>query len=274
MTDRHLVSTHYDQAAAQEYARLTQSPLHQAEWLLTLDTIHAHVPSGGKVIDIGAGPGRYAEYLIRGMGCQVGLLDLSPVSLDLFRQRLEPGLQERVLFAQAACATDLGFVADESFDAALLLGPLYHLQDEQERLAALSEAYRVLRPGGYLIAAFLSPYPLFARLLRRDPDLLCDAEVVRQLAQGGSVELPTVSRLVEQYRCWPAQARALLAQGGFDVVGMRNLEGPSIFAEDSLREAFSSEQQREGWFHLLRETCENRDLLGATIHFLGVARKG
>ncbi|MDF2630940.1 MAG: Methyltransferase type 11 [Symbiobacteriaceae bacterium] len=272
MTDRHLVSAHYDQAAATEYARLTQTPLHQAEWLLTLDLIHRHVAPGAKVIDIGAGPGRYAEYLIRQMGCQVGVTDLSPVSVDRFRQRLAPELQEQVLFAQAGCATDLGWVADASFDAALLLGPLYHLQDEGERLAALSEARRVLRPGGYLFAAYLSPYPLFARLLRREPDLLCDADAVTDLARGGAVDLPNLSRLVEQYRCWPAQAQALMAQAGFSVVGLRNLEGPSIFAEDLLRE-LSTEAQREGWFHLLRETCENPDLLGATIHFLGVGRK-
>lgn len=274
MTDRHLVSTHYDQAAAQEYARLTQSPLHQAEWLLTLDLIHAFVPRGAKVIDIGAGPGRYSEYLVRQMDCQVGLVDLSPVSLELFRQRLEPGLLDRVLFAQAGCATDLGFVADESFDAALLMGPLYHLQEARERLAALSEARRVLRPGGYLLAAYLSPYPLFARLLHREPDLLCDTDVVKQLTQGGSVDLPNVSRLVEQFRCWPAQARVLMEQAGFSVVGMRNLEGPSIFAEDALREKLTTERQKQGWFQLLRETCENPDLLGATIHFLGVARRG
>lgn len=268
MTDRRRIAAHYDQSADLEYRRLTQSPLHESEWLLTLDLVDAYVASGSAVIDIGAGPGRYAEHLLRHKDCRVGLLDLSAASLDRFRERMEPALAERVLFARAGCATDLAGVPNESFDAALLLGPLYHLREESERRAAVDEARRVLQPGGYLFAAFLSPYPLLVRLLERDPDLLGDPGLIGQLAHGGAVEAPTVSRLVEQYRCWPAQARALMEQAGFRTLRMRSLEGVGALSEAEQRSALTTPQRKQGWFDLLRQTCDNPDLLGATIHFL------
>lgn len=273
MTNRDRIAAYYDQSADQEYRRLTQSPLHESEWLLTVDLVDTYLPPGSAVIDIGAGPGRYTEYLLRERNCRVGLVDLSPACVDRFRQRIEPGLGERVLFAQPACATDLACAADASFDGALLLGPFYHLREESERLAALAEARRVLKPGGFLFAAFLSPYPLLTRVLERDPDLLTDDALVSQLTRGGGVDAPSVSRLVEQFRCWPAQARSLMEQAGFTTVRMRNLEGVGALAEETQRRVLTTPERKEGWFRLLRQTCENPDLLGATIHYLYVGQK-
>lgn len=273
MTDRQRIAAHYDHAADREYQRLTQSPLHQSEGLLTLELIDTYIAPGADVIDIGAGPGRYAEYLLAARDCRVGLLDLSLASVEHFSRRIEPGLAERVLFARACCATDLVGVADESFDAALLLGPLYHLREESERLAAVQEACRVLRPGGYLFAAFLSPYPLLTRVLERDPDLLTDAPAVAQLAEGGALDLRSVSQLVEQYRCWPSQARVFMEGAGLRTVRLRNLEGVGALAEAVQRSVLTSPERQQGWFDLLRATCENPDLLGATIHFLYVGQR-
>ncbi|MFD5214814.1 methyltransferase domain-containing protein [Microbacterium sp. NPDC058345] len=54
--------------------------------------------------------------------------------------------------ASVADARELPF-ADAAFDAALLLGPLYHLASSTDRRAALREAHRVVRTGGHVLAA-------------------------------------------------------------------------------------------------------------------------
>lgn len=271
MTDRTTVSRYYDERAAQEYCRLEQSPLHQAEWLLTIDLVNQYIAPGATVLDIGAGPGRYSEYLLKERGCLVGLVDLSPACVQAFQDRVGP--TEGVLFARASCATDLSFIADAVADAALLLGPLYHLTDPAERRAALVECFRTLKPGGRLFAAFVSPYPLFPRILERDSSVLDDPEFIRLLTEEGRVNAKSISNFVEQYRCWPNQARALLEEAGFTVDRVRNLEGVGALQGAAQAQALADPARRQAWFDLLRRTCEIPDLLGATIHFVCVARK-
>lgn len=49
-------------------------------------------------------------------------------------------------------------LADDSFDVALLFGPLYHLRSADDRAAALSEATRVVRRGGWVFAVGISRF--------------------------------------------------------------------------------------------------------------------
>ncbi len=146
-----------DRHAAAEYERLDRSLLHRAEFALSVELLDEYVAPGAEVLDVGAGPGRYAEQLL-GRGCRVGLTDLSANSLELFSQRIEPHLADGVLFCRQGSATDLGWLASDSFDVVLLMGPLYHLVNRVERHAALREAWRVLRPDGVVVAAYISPY--------------------------------------------------------------------------------------------------------------------
>ena len=271
MTDRITVSRYYDERAAQEYCRLDQSPLHQAEWLLTLDLINEYIATGATVLDIGAGPGRYTEYLLRERGCRVGLVDISPACVQAFQERIGPN--ENVFLARASCATDLSFIPDATADALLLMGPLYHLTNPAERQTALAECRRTLKPGGYLFAAFVSPYPLFPRILERDPSVLDDPEFVRLLTEEGRVTTKSISNFVEQYRCWPNQAQNFLTEAGFTVTRTRNLEGVGALQGAIQATALAEPARRQAWFDLLRRTCEIPDLLGATIHFVCVARK-
>lgn len=156
-TDQGAIARVYDQHAIAEYERLDRSLLDRAEFVLTAELLDKFVVLGADVLDAGAGPGRYAEHLLR-RGCRVGLTDLSAESLRLFEQRVEPRVADGVLFCRQGCATDLGWLSSESFDAVLLMGPLYHLVADDERRAALQEAWRVLRPGGILVASYVSPY--------------------------------------------------------------------------------------------------------------------
>jgi len=117
------------------------------------------------ILDIGGGAGYYSFWL-QEMGHQVTLVDLSPENIELARQRsLATGIQLTSL--QTGEATALDF-KEEEFDLVLLCGPLYHLTDKEERLKALSEAKRVLKPNGILLTAVISRYASLLDGFNRD----------------------------------------------------------------------------------------------------------
>src|ERR1700744_6185034 len=103
------------------------------------------------VADIGGGPGRYALWLAS-LGYQVEHRDLMPLHVEQLAADMAgvPGIRTAVGDAREL---DL---ADASVDAALLLGPLYHLTDRADRVRALRECARIVRPGGPVFAAVIS----------------------------------------------------------------------------------------------------------------------
>ena len=105
------------------------------------------------VLDGGGGPGRYACWLAAD-GYEVHLVD--PVPRVVEQARAASAAQPDYLLASAIAgdARSLPHVAG-SADAVLLMGPLYHLPEREQRLAALREAHRVLKPGG----AYVGPRP-------------------------------------------------------------------------------------------------------------------
>jgi SAM-dependent methyltransferase len=137
-----------------EDARLTtRSPQGPLEFQRTQEVIRLNAPVG-RLLDIGGGTGVHSRALLAA-GYDVELIE--PV------QRHVEAARDAGIDAQLGDARDLP-VGDASFGAALLLGPLYHLASAADRQQALSEAARVLRPGGMLFAAGLSRHVAFAGL--------------------------------------------------------------------------------------------------------------
>lgn len=121
------------------------------EFLTTMDYIRRYLTPGDRILEIGAGSGRYSHALAR-TGHRVDAVELIPRNIGLFRERTEPG--EDVSIRQGT-ATDLSCFEDGTFDLTLLLGPMYHLFTEEEQRAALSEAARVTKPGGLVFRLLL-----------------------------------------------------------------------------------------------------------------------
>src|SRR6267142_61604 len=137
-----LLKAFYNANARVEWERL-DLPLCRIEFLSTLRLIDKYFPKRGRVCDVGGGPGRYAIELLR-RGYAVTLVDLSEEEIRLARVRLD----ELTLSAEQLLvgdAQDLSGLASDSFDAALFLGPLYHIVESEERSAALRELNRILK---------------------------------------------------------------------------------------------------------------------------------
>ena len=122
----------------------------QVEYLTTMKFVEKYLTPGARIIEIGAGTGRYSHTLAR-MGYSVDAVELIEHNIEIFRKNTSEG--ENVTVTQGN-AIDLSDFADETYDITLLLGPMYHLFTEDEKIRALAEAVRVTKKGGVIFVAY------------------------------------------------------------------------------------------------------------------------
>ena len=122
----------------------------QVEFLTTMRYIEKYLRPGMNILEIGAATGRYSHTLAR-QGYRVEAVELIQHNIDIFNSLTQPG--EDVTIRQGN-AKNLSCFANDTFDMTLLLGPMYHLFTVEEQLQALSEAIRVTKKGGIIMAAY------------------------------------------------------------------------------------------------------------------------
>ena len=120
------------------------------EYLTTLRYIEKYLRPGMRILEIGAATGKYSHYFAR-QGYCVDAVELVDHNIVIFKRNTQLG--ENVTVVQGN-AKDLRDFSDDSYDITLLLGPMYHLFTEEEKLQALSEAIRVTKKGGIIFAAY------------------------------------------------------------------------------------------------------------------------
>lgn len=121
------------------------------EFLTTMRYIEKYLKPGDRVLEIGAGTGRYSHTLAR-RGYAVNAVELVDHNIHVFRENTLP--EEKVSVIQGN-ALDLSRFPDDQYDITLLLGPLYHLYTIEDKRQAIREALRVTRPGGVIFAAYV-----------------------------------------------------------------------------------------------------------------------
>ncbi|HOP10406.1 MAG TPA: class I SAM-dependent methyltransferase [Oscillospiraceae bacterium] len=120
------------------------------EFLTTVRYIEKYLRSGMKILEIGAGTGRYS-HLFAHKGYTVDAVELIEHNIEKFKINTLP--DETVTITQGN-AVDLSFIAQNTYDITLLLGPMYHLFADEDKKKALSEALRVTKPNGLLYVAY------------------------------------------------------------------------------------------------------------------------
>lgn len=120
------------------------------EYLTTMRYIEKYLRPGMRILEIGAATGRYSHALAR-QGYRVDAVELVDHNIEIFRQNTQPG--ENITVTQGN-AKDLSAFGDDTYDMTLILGPMYHLFTEEDKLQALSEAIRVTKKGGVVFAAY------------------------------------------------------------------------------------------------------------------------
>lgn len=133
-----------------ENERLT-SPSGKVEFIVTTHYIDKYLKAGDHILEVGAATGRYSLHYAH-KGHRVDSVELVQSNLDVLRQHILP---EDNINAVQGNALDLSMFEDGTFDIVLVLGPMYHLFTDKDKLQCLREAQRVAKKGGLVFVAYV-----------------------------------------------------------------------------------------------------------------------
>lgn len=263
------VREHYESEIV-EAERLTRGA-GQLELLRTQEVIRRHLPPGPlRIHDVGGGAGAHAEWLADD-GHAVHVTDPMPNHVEAV-QRLARG--DRRITAEVGDARSLA-AENDSADAVLLLGPLYHLTDRSDRLRALREAGRVVRPGGPVFVAAISRFASLLDGLSRE--FLFDPgfrSIVEQDLRTGQHRNPdrVPHWFTTAYFHHPSELPAEATAAGLDCTEVVGVEGVAGWFGDVF-EHWDDAACRDAILFAARAVESEPSLIGASTHLLMVARR-
>ena len=256
--------------AGREQTRLTRGV--SIEFTRTQELIVRHAPPVPAVIyDIGGGSGPYAFWLAD-LGYSVHLRDKMPLHIEQAQELMASHHALGSLAVGDARHVDL---PGESAHMVLLLGPLYHLTEREDRIQALHETYRLLRPGGVLLAAGISRYASVLDGMNRG---YLDDPVFREIVQ---TDLATGQHrnsanhpgyFTTAYFHQPAELWQEAQDAGFDNTTLYAIEGPLWLAQ-AAQERWDDLGLREHYLEAVRWIECDPALIAVSSHLLVVGRK-
>ncbi len=253
-----------------ERDRLT-APAGRLEWARTWVLLQRHLPDPkATIVDVGGGPGAYAIPLALA-GHDVHLIDAMPLHVAQARQAAAAaGIT--LASTEVGDARELA-LPDASADAVLLLGPLYHLLEEAERVAALAEARRVLRPGGVLAAVAVSRFASLIEGLRYG--WACDHPgIVESGLHTGTHRNPGAlpHRFTTAHFARPEELAAEVGAAGLGPVTLHAVEGPGALVDEP--DEWMDDPARRDWLLRQLDRIETEpSLLGASPHVMAIAHR-
>lgn len=235
-------------------------------------------PPPGVVYDIGGGAGAYGLWLAR-LGYSVHLFDLSAVNVEAARAASARQADAPLAAAEVADGRAIER-EDGSADAVLVLGPLYHLPERVERVRALREAWRLLKPGGVLAASAISHYGSTLWGLSTfgsKNDFLAEADfaaMIFQELEDGQHYLPQKYPLflARAFFHLPEELAGEVADAGFEQVELTAVEGPGWIVPE-FEKKWASAADREAILRVVRKVEHDPAIMGMSPHILASARK-
>ena len=275
-------TAYYD--AGEEFNRL-RIGIGRIEFERTKEILLETLPKAPAVIyDVGGAYGEYAWWLTS-LGYKVHLFDLSEKNIEM-SDLLKDEYEGFELAGKEACDARSVPREDESCDAVLFMGPLYHITDHDERIKAIRECYRLLKKGGKLYTASLTPFscllhnitvyapfaeenkntwiedPGFLNMIERELDDGCHINPDRTVYSGiGSAHFHSAKTLREE-----------LAEGGFDETDVHGIMGGAWLVHD-LDAVWENETSRKALMNTVRLLDGHEEILGLSGHLLGISVK-
>jgi ubiquinone/menaquinone biosynthesis C-methylase UbiE len=264
------IESHY--GTGYERSRLFPSGGPSLEFIRSMELLGRLLPAPpARVLDVGGGPGTYAAPLAR-RGYRVHVVD--PVPLHVEQARQAAGADPPGRFTAALGDARELAERDESQDAVLLFGPLYHLTETADRQQALAEARRVLPPGGRLLAMAVCRFASLLDGLYKgwldDPDFR--SIVDQDLADGQHRNPDPAGRpefFTTAYFHTADDLMSEIEQAGFTGATVYGVEGPGW----PLRQEWADPRQREHILFAARSVETQPSLIGFSHHLIAAATK-
>lgn len=266
------VIRHFDDFGIHEWERLVQAPSDEVGLYIHTHYLEKYIAKGTRVLEIGAGAGRFTQILAR-LGAQILVADISSVQLDLNRRFAEEfGFREAVLDWQQLDICDLSRFEPDSFDCVLAYGgPFSYVLDKRD--PALAECLRVLRSGGLLLLSVMSIWG--SAHGRLDGVLSLPVSVNQKITSTGDIAPATFperkGNFMHMFRA--GELKEWLEQRNLTIMDFSASNCISLTWNEMLKEIRNDTAK---WNELLRmelEACADDGCLNMGTHLIAVTRK-
>ncbi|RNA66603.1 class I SAM-dependent methyltransferase [Alteribacter keqinensis] len=251
-----------------EWGRLEREPI---EFQVNMHYIRKYLPKSGMVLDNGAGPGKYAMALAEA-GFQMTLTDFTPRLVEVAEKKAEElGLTEAFNGFHVADARDLNVFEPGRFNAALMMGPMYHLQEEEDRSKAISELKRVTKKDGIVFVAFM-PRSKHVLTSLENPEQLKPnhtLEGIKNFSETGCFDHQDKGRFTGAYYSEVKDIKPFMEAQGFETLELIGSNPGALLKDDT----WGSWLGKEELVEILIGLAADPYLLGASSHLLYIGRR-
>lgn len=260
-----VVRDFYDSSVQAEWERLQRHPF---EYELTRRYLDRYIQPGDKVLDVGGGPGRYALYLAE-KGCDVTLFDLSAANIELGKQKaIEHGVSIETFVGDAR---EVDAIVEGEYDHILLMGPLYHLLEESDRVKTIAACLGLLKQGGTIFVSFISSYAGVIYAMKYEPQMLVEAAMATPV-QLFIDDLPFAGDgFTKAFFIRHKDVLPFMAQ--FPLQKLHYLGQESILAPCEENVKGQPQAVIDKWLDVAEQVCEREDLLSYSEHLMYIGKK-
>ncbi len=232
----------------------------QIEYMTSMKYIHNYLNKESKILDIGAGTGKYTIKLYE-EGYDVTALELVKHNLQVIKTK------NKDIKAYQGNALNLSRFSDNEFDVVLLFGPMYHLKTFEEQVKALNEAKRVTKTGGIILVAYcMNEYAVITHGFK-DGNIK-ENKINNQIDESFHIT-NTGNDLYNYVRL--EDIDKINKNADLKRIKIISADGPSSYIKEYLNKMDDESYDLFFKYHLA--TCERLDLLGSSTHTLDILTK-
>lgn len=228
------------------------------EFTISLEYILKHLKKGDKIIDVGAGTGRYAKALTE-LGFNVTAVEYVQKNLSMLKENC-PGV-----IAYKGTATNLKKFKDEQFDACILFGPMYHLLSKEDKLKALSEAKRITKKGGIIFIQYLLADYAILRHGFMDKNILTSLKN-EKVDNNFNLTQPKPEDLYSYVTL--NQIEELTNKAGLTQLAIISPDGPTDYIRPYINKL--TEEEFNLYINFVRKNSNNPTTIGASSHVMQI----
>jgi len=261
MSNRKKIINDFYANVCDEDNRLIKDKHSQVEFITTTKYIEKYLKQGDKILEVGAGTGRYSLYYAE-LGYEVNAVEYVNHNVKILKSKIKKGMKIK---AEQGDALDLSRFEDNTFDVTLILGPLYHLYTLEDQKKAISEAIRVTKKNGIIMIAYLT-----------SDSIMIDWALDGHLIDGQDIDFDKNFKMINYEEglfssFYVKEFKNLMKD--FSVKYLKNIatDGISHHVDEKINKL--TDEEFEVWIKYHLSTCEREDLQGYSNHMLYICKK-